>query len=457
MKTIVKSLHDLLSKFQRRRSTPMSNRKVRLGVECLEDRQLLSTSTFGTISDGMAGTASQQLARDSVSLVAALAAGVDEKTTVITVHMNDDTFPNPSSQPFDVVIDYEEMRVLSLSQTDGSTNTYVVVRGVNGTTAASHAFGTGVKQVAATQGTSAPGAFVNFGGAVWEHVGTDSNSGWFEIWGQGVTQMSASTTQVDTVFLLFGGSAGGAVWEHVGRDSNSGWTKVWGAGVTEISCGIDSFGAPAVFCNFGGSVWEHMGQDSNTGWSKVWSEGITQISASQHQADTVFTLFGGSAGGAVSEHRGTDSNSGWTKVWAAGVTEISASSAQDDTVFCNFSGAVWEHSGMDSNSGWSKIWTQAIAQISASPLQADTVYTVFDNSANGAAWEHNGTDLNSGWSKIWAQGITQISAAPVQNDTAYVLFGGGAVWEHVGTDSNSGWFKIWDSGVTEISACLTEV
>src|SRR5205085_1658514 len=81
-------------------------------------------------------------------------------------------------------------------------------------------------------------------------------------WGEGVTEISASTVQPDTVFVLFGG---GAAWEHVGTDSNSGWSKIWGAGVSDISAGVDSFGAPAVFCNFSGSVWEHVGTDSNAG------------------------------------------------------------------------------------------------------------------------------------------------------------------------------------------------
>jgi hypothetical protein len=291
------------------------------------------------------------------------------------------------------------------------------------------------------------GVFVLFnGGALWEHTGANENNGWFKIWDTGVTQISASQVQADTVFVLFNG---GALWEHVGRDKNSGWFKVWDTGITQISAAVDSSGHPAVFVNFSGAVWEHVGTDKNSGWSKVWDTGITQISASQGQANTVFVNFSG----AVWEHVGTDKNSGWSKVWETGITQISASSAQADTVFVLFNGgAVWEHNGTDKNSGWSKVWDTGVTQISASPVQVDTVFVLFNG---GALWEHSGTDKNTGWSKLWDTAITQISAAPAQTDTVFVLFDSGAVWEHGGMDKNAGWSKVWDTAILQISAGLS--
>jgi hypothetical protein len=204
------------------------------------------------------------------------------------------------------------------------------------------------------------GVFVLFnGGALWEHTGANENNGWFKIWDTGVTQISASQVQADTVFALMNG---GALWEHVGRDKNSGWFKLWDTAVTDISAAVDSSGQPAVFGNFSGALWEHVGTDKNSGWSKLWDSAVTQISASQGQANTVFV---------------------------------------------NFSGAVWEHVGMDKSTGWSKVWDSAVTQISASSAQADTVFVLFNG---GAVWEHSGTDTNAGWSKVWDTGVTQISA-----------------------------------------------
>src|SRR5204862_6515 len=133
-----------------------------------------------------------------------------------------------------------------------------------------------------------------------------------------------------TVFLLFGGSAGGAVWEHVGRDSNTGWSKIWGSGVTEISAGFASSGAPPVFFTTGGAVGDDRGTDSIASWLRSGTTAIPHItacppiSAARSADPTGYVLFGGSTGGAVWEHVGTDSNAGWFKIWASGVTEISA-------------------------------------------------------------------------------------------------------------------------------------
>lgn len=286
-------------------------------------------------------------------------------------------------------------------------------------------------------------AFLNLGGAVWEHIGVDANSGWYQIWTSGVTQISASQFQPDTVYCNFSGN----VWEHVGRDSNTGWYQIWSGGVTAIEAGV-SGGKAAVYCNFDGQVWEHQGTDSNSGWSLVWSSGVTQMSGSQAQNDTVFCNFGGQ----VFEHQGTDSNSGWSLVWNGGVTQISASYVQANTVYCNFDGTVWEHQGTDTNSGWSQIWAGSVTDISAGS-HGGGVPVVYCN-FSGQVWEHVGTDSNSGWYQIWSGGVTDISASQIEVDTVYCNFSG-AIWKHQGTDSNTGWFQIWGSGVTEVSVSLS--
>jgi hypothetical protein len=260
-----------------------------------------------------------------------------------------------------------------------------------------------------------------------------SNGSTAAILSGGASQISASAVQQDTVFVRIGG----AVYEHVGLDSNSGWYQIWGSGVSDISAGKDSLGNPTVFCNYGGAVWEHNGLNMNSGWSEVWGGGVSQISASQGQADTVFC----NSNGAVWEHNGLNMNSGWSEVWGGGgVSQISAASVQADTVFCNYGGAVWEHVGLNQNSGWSQILASGATQISAGFSLNDGSPTVFVN-CGGALWEHQGTNQYSGWSEIWNSGVTQISGSDQYADTVCVGYGD-QTWIHSGTNMNSGWTQI---------------
>ena len=77
--------------------------------------------------------------------------------------------------------------------------------------------------------------FVNFGGSVWEHTGTNKNSGWFEVQSSGATSISALGIQADSVYV----NLGGALWEHVGTDQNSGWHEIWESGASSISAGLN--------------------------------------------------------------------------------------------------------------------------------------------------------------------------------------------------------------------------
>jgi hypothetical protein len=138
-------------------------------------------------------------------------------------------------------------------------------------------------------------------------VGLDENAGWTLVSTGGVTGMAVSQAQADTVFVNFSG----ALKEHVGTDPNAGWSLVWGSGVTDIQAGVDVQGKPAAFANFSGALWEHVGTNPSTGWSLVCGSGVTGLSASQTEADTVLT----NLSGALWEHMGKSPNAGWFLIW----------------------------------------------------------------------------------------------------------------------------------------------
>jgi hypothetical protein len=193
-------------------------------------------------------------------------------------------------------------------------------------------------------------------------------------------------------------TSAGALWQHTGTDPNTGWSLVANGGVTDVSVGVDARGQDAAFVNFGGTLKEHTGSDPNAGWSLVWQAGVngivTQISASQVQANTVFL----SGGTNLWQHTGTDSNSGWSLVAGSGVTGFSAGvdATGRAAVFVNFGGTLQEHTGTDPNTGWSLVWDGGVTQFSASQSLADTVFVAFGTDL----WWHRGRDFNSGWSHL---------------------------------------------------------
>jgi hypothetical protein len=450
MKRVICNLLGISEKSRVRPETSVRKSGRRLHFQGLEDRQVFSASPLDPLAHTAAPTAQvHNLASQAVQDVSAsgtLARKMFANDTEMWLN-NWGSFPVPQQNaPYLVRIDSEQIKVFSVATTTGEP-IFSVQRGVNGTIPQDHAAGATVVLVG--QGPAAGGTqavYANFGGALWEHLGTDKSTGWFKLTDSGVTSFSASTRAPNTVFV----NIGGAAWEHVGTDRNTGWFKIWDTGVNQISAGSQiSAGQSIADVSFvvfnGGALYEHIGTDKNLGWFKLRDTGVTQISASQGQADTVFANFSG----AVWEHNGRDGNSGWTKVWDAGVTQISASSAQSDTVFVTFSGgALWEHTGLNKSLGWTKVWDAGVTQFSVASSQPDTVFVTI----SGALWQHTGLDKNTGWSKIWDTAVTQISAAP-QDDTVFALINGG-LWGHVGKDKNSGWFKLWDSAITDIAAGL---
>ncbi len=464
-------LHNLSgtsTKSRQGRKAPPRKTSLRLQVENLERRQMFASLPFKvpvataahnvpissfTKQAIVAPTASPVAAQVQIAPKMAVAATSGTLESAMSaqgssvMYVRDwRSFPNPTNGFFIVQIDNEKIEVNGGGSGSGPWTLYSVTRGVLGTTVQAHAKGATVTLVTnptAPAGTQA--AFANFGGALWQHTGTNQDAGWSKIWDVGVTSFSASTVSPNTVFV----NIGGALWHHVGTDRNTGWSKIWDTGVKQVSAGVQigvgQARANVAFVLFNsGALYEHVGTDKNAGWFKLRDSGVTQISASQGQADTVFVNFSG----AVWEHNGRDAFSGWTKVWDVGITDLAASSIQADTVFVNFSGALWQHSGKDKNLGWTKVWDVGVSQFSVAQTQINTVYVTI----NGGLWQHVGLDRNSGWSKLWDVGTTKISAAP-QNDTVFALIGGG-FWIHIGKDKNVGWFKLRASGVTDIGGAL---
>jgi hypothetical protein len=240
-------------------------------------------------------------------------------------------------------------------------------------------------------------------------------------------------------------ATGGALWDHSGTNPNSGWTLLKSQGVTAVSVGIDAVGRDALFVNVGGTLLEHTGTNPNAGWSQVWT-GVKSFSASQVQANTVFVSFGSD----LWEHVGLDANSGWTKLAGSGVTGLDAGvdASHQAAVFANFGGTLWEHTGTNPNAGWSQVWT-GVKSFSASQVQANTVFVSFGSDL----WEHTGTSSSAGWSKIWGSGVTGFSAGVDSTGSAAVFVNlSGDLWEHTGTSSSTGWSEVWKSGVTGFTA-----
>lgn len=244
-----------------------------------------------------------------------------------------------------------------------------------------------------------------------------------------------ATDVADTTYVLL---QTGALFEHVGTDSSTGWHFIWN-NVKQVSAGEDQYANPVAFVLLNdGTLWEHQGQDSSTGWHYVWN-GVQSIAASAWGADDVFVLLNN---GTAYEHIGVDS-SNWSFIWN-NVQSISA--GKDATsnpaafVLLN-NGTLWEHLGHSSSTGWHYVWN-GVNSVSASQLDADDVFVVLNN---GTAYKHVGVD-SSNWSFIW-NNVKQVSAGgdPSYNATVYIVLNDGSVWRHDGTSSSTGWNYIWSN------------
>jgi hypothetical protein len=169
----------------------------------------------------------------------------------------------------------------------------------------------------------------------------------------------------------------GALYEHQGTDPNSGWTGLT-TGVAQVQVGIDATGSPTAFVLFtGGFLWEH----TSAGWTSLTSN-VSSISASQVAPNTVFVVFNGG-------YLWEEANGSWTSL-TSNVSSIAAGvdGSGAAAVFVLFTGGfLWEHS----NAGWTSLTTNVIG-FAASQSSANTVFVVFNG---GYLWERLGSSWTS--------------------------------------------------------------
>jgi hypothetical protein len=150
----------------------------------------------------------------------------------------------------------------------------------------------------ATTGTSNHAVFVNFGGSLWEHTGTNWATSWKHVT-DSVTGLSASQIQGDTVFAL----KSGQLWEYVGGVG----TRLMD-NVLQVSAGVDSSGHAAAFVLTANNIlYEHTGMNPNLGWTPPIASGVSSIDAAQGSLDTVFYVKDPNFGSpmyTIWEHRG---------------------------------------------------------------------------------------------------------------------------------------------------------
>ncbi len=250
-----------------------------------------------------------------------------------------------------------------------------------------------------------------------------------------------STMNNDTGYVLL---QNGTLYEHVGTDSSTGWYYVLN-NVKQVSAGVDGYLNPTAFVLFNdGTLWEHQGLSAGTGWHYLWS-GVASVTASRIAPDDAFVVF---ANGTAYEHLGVDSPT-WYYIWN-NVKAISAGrdGSGNPAAFVLFNdGTLWEHLGHSAGSGWHYVWF-GVSSISASEFGPDEVFAVLNN---GAAYEHFGLD-----SPFWYYICGNAQAISVGTDSnyfdaAFVLLNDGTLWEHTGFSAGTGWRYIWH-GVSSISA-----
>jgi hypothetical protein len=283
--------------------------------------------------------------------------------------------------------------------------------------------------------------FVDASAHLFEHIGTDPNSGLFPIsTPQGVAQVSAGTLGYqDAVFARL---INGDVYEYYGtpgsfkqqlichnaaeisgavngpfstvfvRKTDNSVSEcgygIFGVGevplgaptginpksATQISAGLEgATNLPAVFVNFNGALYEH-GYSPNSGWTYVtgvvpgglWWQyelAVKDISASQNTGDTVFATNGFL--GSLYEYSGEATSKGLqfnATALGTGVAQVSAgvhASGVEMAFVLKQDGSLWKHTGWSSSSGWSLIDT-GVSTFAASQGQLDTV--VYHTNAN---------------------------------------------------------------------------
>jgi hypothetical protein len=260
-------------------------------------------------------------------------------------------------------------------------------------------------------------------GALWEHTGSDYSTGWIQLVNRGVTavQVGIDALGADTAFVQIGGD----LLEHRGTDPSRGWTFV-DSGVTAFSA--SQVQANTVFTSYGSDLWEY----ANGNWTKLKSRGVTGFQAG----------LGGDGRASVFANFGGDLREYSAGTWYAvdnGVTAFSASQVQADTVFTSYGGDLWQHVGTDRTTGWTQLATSSVTAFSAgeaAPGRASVFALIY-----GDLREHTGTDPQRGWHEVQNGGVTSFSASQFEADAVFVFLGS-ALEEHTGRGSGESWQPI---------------
>jgi hypothetical protein len=136
---------------------------------------------------------------------------------------------------------------------------------------------------AGVDSTGAAAVFELVNGELWEY----NSSGWTDI-ASGVTAMSASQVQADTVFF----TTGSDLQEYLGSGQFTGTYTLLKSGVTAFSACVNVGTVADAFVEVNGQLKEYVGPPVSPHWYLAATEVPTTIIASQTQDNMVFTIDG---------------------------------------------------------------------------------------------------------------------------------------------------------------------
>jgi hypothetical protein len=286
--------------------------------------------------------------------------------------------------------------------------------------------------------------------------------------------MSANATVASAYYTYHGSyfvDASAHLFEHIGTDPNSGLFPIsTPTGVAQVSAGT-TFTQDVVFARLvNGDVYEYYGTPGNFKQQLICHNAAEISGAVSGLFSTVFVR---KTDNSVSEF--VYGIFGVSEVPLGAPTGINPKSATQisagvdgatrlPSVFVNFSGALYEHTGTSPNSGWSyvagmvptNLWQYelAVKDISASQDTGDTVFAT--NGFLGSLYEYSGEATSKGLqfnATALGTGVAQVSAGLDAGgvEMAFVLKQDGSLWKHTGWSSSSGWTWI-DNGVSNFAA-----
>jgi hypothetical protein len=289
-------------------------------------------------------------------------------------------------------------------------------------------------------------------------------------------QLMSASAMIASAVNTYQGSyvvkAQGQLYEHIGADSNSGWYPIsTPAAVAQVSAGT-SGSQDCVFARLvNGDVYEYGGNPGNFYQAFV-CHNAAEISASQNG---IFpTVFVRKTDNSVSECQVFWGVSDIPQGAPAGInpksaTQISAGldgATHTPAVFVNFNGALWEHRGTSPTAGWSYVtgfvngtatwydWFFIVTDFSASQVEGNTVFVVnaVNNLSEFKAPPSSGA-LQFASTPSLLSGVSQVSAGVDEHGwaIAFALTTDGRLLEQTGWTSSSPWKEI-DIDVTSLNA-----